>query len=271
MMAGVPGSIASYAYGDTVSTRCIEAAATNNLCLFGVGADSNNGTDMYANWGSGIGIQLADANEDGTVNAPWDAGALGVDGVQFTLTGITAAAPVRLGIVLVSTDLIPYQDQGFVWGEDSANDFTMDGTYTVPFAEMFLPSWTAYLTDEDALADATLLNFDASNIHSLQFQVVTTPGESRPYDFCVSNITWMSGATPVDVPVPTGDGAGGASTTGDSTTATTTGGGTMGGMGGSAGMGGMGGMGGSGGATSTDGATTTDAAGGTMAAGGSGM
>jgi hypothetical protein len=126
---------------------------------------------------------------------------------------------------------------------------------------MALPSWTGYLTEEAAVADPTLLNFDATNLHSLQFQVVTGPGSSRPYDFCVSGITWMAGATPVDVPIPTGT-----STTGDTTGGTM---GTMGGMGGTTGMGGMGGAGGMGGTSTTDAGSTTDAAGGTMAAGGS--
>lgn len=196
-----------------MTTRCLEAAGPNDLCLYGLGADSDDGAgNMYANWGSGLGIQLADAEEDGTINAPWDAAALGITAVQFTITGATAAAPVRFGLGMVETTFgdvtVPFPDQPFVNGSDSENDMTTDGTYVVEFSNLFLPSWASYT---DLCTGNTYCTFDSSRIHSMQFQLVTAPGETRPYDFCISEITWLdSTGAPVDVPVPVTMGAGGA-------------------------------------------------------------
>lgn len=212
----VPGSSATYTYGDAVSTRCVEAAAPNNLCLYGVGADSDDGNgDMYAYWGAGLGIQLAEAETDGTVIAPWDATALGITAVQFTITGATQTAPIRFGMGMVNQTFgegdaavtIPFQDQPYVNGVDSENDITVDGTYTVQFDNLFLPEWTSYLSMCNGVPYCA---FNAAMIHSMQFQVVTVPGRTSPYDFCVSSITWLdANGVPVDVPVPT-TGAGGA-------------------------------------------------------------
>jgi hypothetical protein len=207
--AAVPGSIATYSYGDAVSTRCLEAAGANHLCLYGVGADSDDGMgNMYGNWGAGLGVQLAEAEEDGTVIAPWDATALGITGVQFTLSGVTAAAPVRFGLGMVSTAEIPFQEQPFVNGSDTENDYVADGSYMVDFANLYLPTWTEY---SDLCVEADDCAFDASRIHSMQFQLVTGPGAARPYDFCVSDITWLDATgAPVDVPIPMPMGEGGA-------------------------------------------------------------
>ena len=214
--AQVPGGRAIYTYGETVSTRCIEAAGANNLCLYGVGADSDDGAgNMYANWGAGLGIQLADAEEDGTVNTPWDATALGITAVQFSIAGPTDSAPVRFGLGMVNQTFgdgdaaitIPFQDQPHVNGIDSENDITADGTYTVEFSNLYLPEWTSYLAQCNGVSYCA---FNAAMINAMQFQVVTQPGVTTPYDFCVSNITWLdANGAPVDVPVPV-IGAGGA-------------------------------------------------------------
>src|SRR5690606_23920390 len=51
--AEIPAAIGVYSYGDGVSTHCISTEGMNQVCLQGLGADSDDGVNQYANWGAG--------------------------------------------------------------------------------------------------------------------------------------------------------------------------------------------------------------------------
>ena len=85
--AEIPASWGVYSYGDGVTTACLTSEGGNQACLEGLGADA--GTD-YANWGAGVGVQLAEDDD-----IPWDASADGVVGVKFDIAGTSSDAPMR--------------------------------------------------------------------------------------------------------------------------------------------------------------------------------
>ncbi len=215
--AEVPAAAGIYSYGDGKTTMCLSTEGGNQVCLNGLGADSDDGAgNKYHYWGAGAGIQLYREDSAGNV-VPWDAEAAGVAGVRFTIAGVSSSAPVRMGMTLVNTDEVEFQSQGFIDGTGTdenrggdENDLTADGTTTVMFDDLVLPPWTDYDGNPDT-DDASMYDFDPTSIHSLQFQVVTAPGETRPYDFCVSAITWLDAdGNEVDLPwVPSGGGEGG--------------------------------------------------------------
>lgn len=185
-VAQVPAAQGVYSYGDGVTTACLTSPGANQVCLDGLGALAG---DNYENYGAGIGIQLAVTDP---AEEPWNATADGVVGVRFSITGPSSSAPVRVGVTMVGLT-----DNGFVTNE---NGITAAGEQTLMFADLVQPSWST-LTD----------TFDATQIHSLQFQLVTAQTATRPYDFCVSAITWLdANGNAVDLPWGTGGGEGGA-------------------------------------------------------------
>lgn len=169
--AEIPASWGVYSYGDGVTTACLSSEGGNQACLEGLGADA--GSD-YANWGAGVGVQLAEDDE-----TPWDASADGVVGVKFDIAGTSSDAPVRVGITNTGLTDFPFvADEGGI---------TADGAQTLMFADLDQPSWVG---DTSEAYGAT---FDATKLHSLQFQVVTAQNKTRPYNFCVSNVQWIDG------------------------------------------------------------------------------
>jgi len=185
--AQVPASQGVYSYGDGVTTMCISSPAANQVCLEGLGALAG---DSYENYGAGLGIQLATSEpEEG-----WDATADGVVGVKFSIAGTSTSAPVRVGVTVVGLT-----NNGYVTNESGV---TADGEQTLLFADLVQPSWSAATVTDP---------FDATNIHSLQFQLVTAQAATRPYDFCVTGITWIDAAgNPVELPWAMEGGEGGA-------------------------------------------------------------
>jgi hypothetical protein len=185
-MAQVPAAQGIYSYGDGMTTACLTSPAANQVCLDGLGAMAG---DNYENYGAGIGIQLAVTDP---AEVPWDATADGVVGVKFSIMGTSTNAPVRVGVTMAGLT-----DNGFVTNESG---ITADGEQTLMFAELEQPSWSM-VTDV----------FDATKIHSLQFQVVTAQTATRPYNLCVTGITWIdANGNPVDLPWGMGGGEGGA-------------------------------------------------------------
>lgn len=182
-VAQIPASQGVYAYGDMATTACVESPAVQQVCLFGEGAVAG---EDFANWGAGVGILLA-TTEPSEVG--WNATADGVVAVKFSITGTSSNVPVRAGITVVGLT-----DYGYT---DNPDGITTDAEYTINFADLVQPPW----------AEATVTDpFDPTNIHSLQFQVVTAQSV-RPYHFCVSNITWLdANGMPVDIPYGTGGG-----------------------------------------------------------------
>lgn len=179
---GVPNAIQSF--GDSKTTMCLDVREPATTCLYGLGADSDDGMgNEYAYWGSGFSLVLGDTDEA----IGWDAETLGIAGVRYTIAGLVEQAPVRFQVGVASIDGVPFDEFPFVEGVDSENDMTDDGIYTVWFSDLAWPSW--FELPEGVAEDPP--SFDPSNLDSVGFNFVAAPGETRPYEFCVSDVAWI--------------------------------------------------------------------------------
>jgi hypothetical protein len=240
---GLDGGRNIFFFGDNTTTGCSQMMM-GQACMYGEADTSAVGDDMYANWGAGMGLQLAADSAN-----PWDAATLGIMGVKFTVTG-WSGRPVRVQLSQVDDPAITdasanYEENGFVWGGTSAMSIVADGDTTIMFTDFKLPEWTGVLDATGAKAMGQVV--DAAMLHSLQFQIANNPPDMPvTYGFCVSNLQWVDSAgTAIPVGVPMDSGGGGAPPMGGMGT-----GGGMAGMGTGGAMGGMGtggGMGGAGG------------------------
>ncbi len=188
---------------DKTTTMCVDPTQPGAICISGIGADSSNGLEGgdYAHWGAGLGLQLAVTNSGGVVQMPFDATALGLAGFRLFIAGVTPeTAAIRIQVSMVDDpnileDSKNLQQNAFLEGVDEANDLTESGMIEVRFADLKLPSWTNVVD--------TMLPFDPTRMHSLQFQVVTEPGTAHPYSFCIADLEWFDEAgNTVAVPVP---------------------------------------------------------------------
>jgi hypothetical protein len=171
------------------TTHCLEHTA-DSICFDGTAAPAG---DSYECWGSGYGIQMAAADELGNVTLAWDASAVGVAGVKFTLSGMAGGPKIRAQI---SQDGLA-DTAAFVHGGGTA-DIGTDGEKVLMFEDFTLPSWTT-MANPDLVG--TVL--DPTQIKALQIQVVTVPAGAKVYDFCLSGLTWITAdMTPVDVIAP---------------------------------------------------------------------
>jgi hypothetical protein len=204
--AQIDGVATIYTFGDGLTTACLSSPATGQVCLDGTASDSSGPEDEYEYWGAAMGFLLASADADGNVVMPFDATALGITHVKFTLTGV-GSAPVRVRAAQANTPELPdgptnYQENAFGWGPDTSNDITMDSTFTLALEVFELPSWTRLDVAGDGAADVGAV-LDPSQLFSLEFQVGTNPNASVPYDFCVSDLEWLTAeGDVVDVPEP---------------------------------------------------------------------
>jgi hypothetical protein len=89
-------------------------------------------------------------------------------------------------------NLVAALEQAFFFG-DPIMGFTTSVTGLIaPFAGFVQPPWG----NPD-------LAWDPTDIHSLQFTVVSSEATAMPYDFCISGIQFLSASNRVvDVPVP---------------------------------------------------------------------
>lgn len=200
--SGVPFAQAVYTYSDQVSTICIESPEPGSLCAYGVGADSRVGTEDYANWGAGLGFRLAPEDADGTLIAPFDANALGIVGVRYRIEFFEANLDIRVGVTQVNTTEITFEDVAYgniADGNGDEGDVSSDAEVTVLLDDLSLPSWSDLDADPETV-DADVFPFDPTQMHSLQFQVVTRPGNAAAYDFCLSNFEWFDAANAVVSP-----------------------------------------------------------------------
>jgi hypothetical protein len=215
-----------YYFGDMVTTACGDLMTMGRACIYGEAGPSAVGDNDYANWGAGLGLQLAQSDSTGVTVAPWDATAAGVAGVKFTISS-HFGRPVRIQVSQVNDGTNMYESNAFGWGTGTMS-LDPDVPTTIMFDEFVLPSWTGIEGGANQVLDPTQL-------HSLQFQVANNPMDAMSaYSFCVSEFQWVDAAgAPVSVGVPMDMGTGGM------------GGGGMppaGGMGGMPPAGGMGGM-----------------------------
>lgn len=220
--ANLSGVRSVYGYGDDTTSLCKTAedpVAPGAVCVEGNALDA--GTE-FTNWGAGIGLLLAETDEAGVVVAPWDATALGIVGMRFTVAGFEGTRPVRVGITQVNDPAITtpadnYEANGFLWG-GSSPDSIANGVINIAFADFTLPSWSATNLERGLGADLPEGGdvLDPAKIHSVQLQVASDPGDDpEKYKFCVSGVEWLDAAgNPVTVTIPEPNDTGG-DTSGD--------------------------------------------------------
>ena len=176
----VPHGWGVFTYGDAVSTRCLHSVEDGRMCLRGYAANAGNN---YENWGSGMAVRLAETDEDGNVVNPFDAAALDIHGVRFTLSGAESLPyGIRAGVTMVNQGELPYEYNGFIVGGGPSGDIKRNGEVTMAFDDLAQPIWTTLTTDTP---------LDTSELHSLRFQIVTQPGNGYLYDFCISDLVWL--------------------------------------------------------------------------------
>jgi hypothetical protein len=182
---GIEDLVGAFAFSDGVSTWAISAPVSGQVCLAGQGALAGA---TYANWGAGLGLQFSATNAMGAVEMPFDAAARGIAGYSFTITGVPTTG-VRPGVAQVDATGLAFQENAFVNGVDAAGDIKADGTVTIYFADLQQPSWTGLPAgDSDAGGGYA---FDATQLHAVQWQVVTNQAIVVDYDFCISDFTWV--------------------------------------------------------------------------------
>jgi hypothetical protein len=207
-----PGVLGIYAYGDGVTTICLDTATPGKVCANGVvpmsdkDGDATTTEDKYANYGAGFGLKLAVADADGNLIAPWDAAALGIKSLQFDIEGVDGGRPIRIQMGQVPDPAITmggnYDENSFVWGGNEKKDIKKTTPMVlVDLATVTLPEWTSVLSAADPTMVAEGQVIDLAKLDSLQFQVTTEPTKTGLYNFCVSNLTWLDMAgMPVTVP-----------------------------------------------------------------------
>lgn len=175
---------AVYGFSDETTTYEITEPSPGTLCLTGTAVDSNDGDDMYGNWGAGLGLQVGTDDDTG-----YDAAMLGIAGVQFELS-MVEGRPVRVQMTLanipeITTPAENFGSNAYGWGTTPKN-ITMNGPAVVPFDEFKLPSWSM-------IPAAYKGDLDATRLNALQVQIANNPGDAEePYSFCVSNMEWIN-------------------------------------------------------------------------------
>ena len=190
---GVPFAQVAYTYGDDVSTVCIESPEPGTVCAYGMGADSVKGDNQYGNWGAGLGFRLAAEDANGEVIEPFDAASRGIVGLRYNIDFFETGLSVRVGITRVNTTEVLFENFAFgpiADGVGDEADVADDTDVTAWFDDMSLASWADLDADPDTV-DADLFPFEPSELHSVQLQVITRPGFSSTYDFCVSDFEWF--------------------------------------------------------------------------------
>jgi hypothetical protein len=195
-LMGFPGIMGAYAFGDGTTTMELSSPSAGTVCMAGtMAAQCATGCPdggEYSLWGGGIGMQLATA-EAGVITEPFDATALGIEKVRFSIT-TPPASGLRVQISLTADNTL-----GFVYGGGTADITAAVTDEVAPFTAFTQPAW----------GDETFM-WDPTDIDAIQFQVVSVVGTATPYNFCVSNLAFLdANDAVVDVPVPGAGGAGG--------------------------------------------------------------
>lgn len=114
----------------------------------------------------------------GTLVAPFDASALGVKQVRFTLEGPPLQGVIPQIVQLTSADCTQVPD--CLTSFSLATAVVNPGTVTLQLTDFTQPDGTHSNTS----VDPTLIT-------SLQFYVQTLPGMAVPYDFCIQDLAFL--------------------------------------------------------------------------------
>jgi len=175
----------AYNFADGVATTCLQVLP-GQVCMRGVTADA--GPD-YANWGAGLGLLLATIDDAGTTY-PFDAKAFVFTQVGFRISGADGAPAIRPMMTMADDELSNYDSNAFVFDGELGYEIKFDGEYVFALEGLQQPVWSNLDIDGDG-ADDQFTPIDVSRLHSLQFAVVSVPGSSYAYDFCISDVHWM--------------------------------------------------------------------------------
>ena len=175
----IPLAQGAYAYGDGVSTFNLTSPDPNEICLAGLGADAGDANE-FVNYGAVMGVLLAESIAGQLV---FDAVEQGLVGASFTIADPPDNG-IRVLVNMVDTTEYDYEVNPFAYAGGYEGDFKTAGTYTVYFREMLMPEWGI----EELVGEPV----DPTSLHSLLFQVVTDTDGETPFDFCVSDITWLT-------------------------------------------------------------------------------
>jgi hypothetical protein len=181
-----------FSYGDGVTTICLSAPVPGTVCLEGLAADACGGTDPcdYRHWGAGVGFSLT------TLMGPQDVGldalSAGITQVQFSVTSVpsTPRSGFHVGVTIMDdpvTSDVNESDHRFLLGVSGHKviPFTTDAFGEVrPWKDFTLAPWYK----------ASSLKLDTTKLHSLQFNLTTTPNQTVAYKFCVWGIKFLDAA-----------------------------------------------------------------------------
>jgi hypothetical protein len=160
------------------SSSAVVTYTPGKLCMSGTVDSGANG----AGWGAILAVGLVDIDATGTLIAPFDASALGVSQVRFTVEDppLQGVLPQVVQITNAACTQI---------SSSCLASFSLDAAVTDP------GTVTARLTDFTQ-PDATHANtsLDQTLITSLQFYVPTLPGMAVPYDFCLRDLAFLGAA-----------------------------------------------------------------------------
>jgi hypothetical protein len=179
---GIQGAMFAYA-DDTSKMGMTENFMGASACIKGTAAEVVMGctivppaTDCYGTfWGAAIGLNLNQPIDMTTMMGadpmPFDAGAKGITGFAFEITGEGVPTSLRFKVEDASGEYCNTKEKPVLKG---ANSFT--------FADLHSECWemTATMNPNAEAAKSGLLK--------IAWQVVTKTGATVPFDYCVTNV-----------------------------------------------------------------------------------
>lgn len=192
---GFPAARGIYVFGDNVTTACTNDTKPGMLCVEG---NATGAGEDYANWGVGVGLQLAPVDDQGVTIAPWNATELGIVALRFTLTNIEGR-PVQIQVAQtddasITTQEYNYQFNPFIWGGSSPRALT-EGVTTLELTQFRLPSWGQAKIETGLGGAIASTILDGSKLHSVMFQAASeTDDPTQKYSFCLSEVAWLDAA-----------------------------------------------------------------------------
>lgn len=125
------------------------------------------GTDYTKKWGAGIGLNLNQQQPGDSSKNPISLLSKPIKGFTFTLSGPVVPGKINVKFPTPAT-------------ENAAHfkEITAPGTYQALFSDAVQPNWV------DAKVDLV-----PGNVVSVEFQVVASPTDPVPFDFCVERLS----------------------------------------------------------------------------------
>lgn len=181
--------------GDTTTTICLDnVKVAGTLCVEGNGTDAG---EQFQNWGAGIGLQLdVQPNDAGDAVDAWNATALGIEAVRFTITNLNASL-LRVEVAQVADPAIasPYNNNypgnPFVWGGSEPIGL-QSGVTTVELAQFTMTSWGEQALEYGLGRPLASTLLEPAKLGTLQFRMMNAQGAlTQEYSFCLSNLEWL--------------------------------------------------------------------------------